>query len=641
METQVYKVRDPSGRMREIRGPAGASDDEIIAQAKKLFSPAPDASKADPAPQQPDAADRLAGSPTARFALGAAAPIMGAVQLGAEALGRTGVSDHLRRLEGMKRRGMTPAAELQNLIEGRETIAKLPGYEAALADIDKKIAKLKAEGASANENAAGVDLAGIAGNILSPVSLGLLKAPIAGTAAGRVGQGVGIGAGFGLLSPVTNDGAYADEKAKQVAGGGILGGMIPAGLEGVRGVAGLLRKSFFPGAGEVARRAAGDKVDDVISALKTQTSAVPGERLTAGQASVPANSAEFAALQRLVASRDPSGYYGPAGVAGQQQTARRAAIQTIGKDKAALDAAYAARTAGGKADYGDAFAQAVRADPELAKLSQNPYFKKALPGAMDLAKAGGVDPKKNLTEFLHYVKLGLDDQVSGTARDAIGRSEQRAAANAKDQLVAWLASKNPAYDTARANFAARSKPINEMEVGQYLEQKLVPALDSGERASVFAQAVRDAPLTLKRSTGQPRYESLDQVLAPAQNQTVRNVMDSLQRDSIFNELAKQGTTNMRERISPVQAPPTGFFKPIISAARSWINRASEGSLERAMDQLAPIMKDPQKMALLMEQASPKEKQAIREIIDRMGRSGIIGMSVLDQSARKPEGILAQ
>lgn len=38
MATQVYKVADPSGQIREIEGPAGASDEQIIAQAQKLFA---------------------------------------------------------------------------------------------------------------------------------------------------------------------------------------------------------------------------------------------------------------------------------------------------------------------------------------------------------------------------------------------------------------------------------------------------------------------------------------------------------------------------------------------------------------------------------------------------------------------------
>lgn len=38
MVTQIYKVQDPAGQIREIEGPAGASDDEVIAQAQKLFA---------------------------------------------------------------------------------------------------------------------------------------------------------------------------------------------------------------------------------------------------------------------------------------------------------------------------------------------------------------------------------------------------------------------------------------------------------------------------------------------------------------------------------------------------------------------------------------------------------------------------
>jgi hypothetical protein len=49
MADQIYKVRDPQGNIREIKGPAGASDDEVITQAQKLFGAAP----AQPQPQAP------------------------------------------------------------------------------------------------------------------------------------------------------------------------------------------------------------------------------------------------------------------------------------------------------------------------------------------------------------------------------------------------------------------------------------------------------------------------------------------------------------------------------------------------------------------------------------------------------------
>jgi len=41
METTIYKVRDPSGAIRELRGPVGASDEQVLAKAKELFAAAP------------------------------------------------------------------------------------------------------------------------------------------------------------------------------------------------------------------------------------------------------------------------------------------------------------------------------------------------------------------------------------------------------------------------------------------------------------------------------------------------------------------------------------------------------------------------------------------------------------------------
>jgi hypothetical protein len=51
METQVYKVRDPSGAIREISGPVGATDEQVIAKAQELF--AGSTQNAQPAEQKP------------------------------------------------------------------------------------------------------------------------------------------------------------------------------------------------------------------------------------------------------------------------------------------------------------------------------------------------------------------------------------------------------------------------------------------------------------------------------------------------------------------------------------------------------------------------------------------------------------
>lgn len=53
MADQIYKVRDPQGNIREIKGPAGASDEEVIAQAKALFAVPAQTTPAAAAPAAP------------------------------------------------------------------------------------------------------------------------------------------------------------------------------------------------------------------------------------------------------------------------------------------------------------------------------------------------------------------------------------------------------------------------------------------------------------------------------------------------------------------------------------------------------------------------------------------------------------
>lgn len=71
MADQIYKVRDPQGNIREIRGPAGASDAEVIAQAKRLFATPQQAAPSAPPGQIPGAGPYQAppaapAGPTAR-----------------------------------------------------------------------------------------------------------------------------------------------------------------------------------------------------------------------------------------------------------------------------------------------------------------------------------------------------------------------------------------------------------------------------------------------------------------------------------------------------------------------------------------------------------------------------------------------
>lgn len=577
LEREKAKSATAGSTKTALKEPEG-----IVDSAKRWFMGNPDAT----------IPERIAANPITRFAMGAASPILGGAQLLEK--GVTSLANPL--IKGL---GGTPLSEPTNdrLVQ-LENMKKAGGME-------------------------GTDVSGIIGSVASPAALGAAKLlGAAPTAASRIGQGAAMGALGGATAPVT-DSDYWSTKAAQTAGGAAAGAVIPAAWEGAKAVGRGVRNVVQPymgqwgadqAAGRLANIATGPNKNSVIAELRGAQPIVPGSNPTAGQAAVPANSAEFSALQKMASERAPSEYFGPAGIEGAQNQARIQALRTVGQTPQALDTAINARSAAANADYGAAYQQALKADPQLLKLMENPYIKDAIPDALKLAEAKGISPKTDLTQFLHYVKISLDKMSNRTGDTALANTERAAVQNAKDNLLSWVATKNPSYEAARANFAAASKPINQMQVGQEIENRLVPALseDVKQRAAAYAQALRDAPGTIKRATGQPRFESLDQIMNPQQMQTLGNVQKDLARNATFEQLAAKGEQKARKLIGEAipDMQPTGFFSIPLSFARGVYNRVTGHATDKVMQDLATRMQDPKKMAEIMQNANPYERKAL-------------------------------
>lgn len=372
-------------------------------------------------------------------------------------------------------------------------------------------------------------------------------------------------------------------------------------------------KSF---AARLANQLAGDKRGEILDLLKSQTEGPLGERLTAGQAAAPAGRAEFSGLERVVAPNQASNFDA---IQQAQNEARANAIRSFGKDKPTLDAAIEIRGINAAKNYGDAYAQPTKFDPTLAQLMANPFVKDELPAALKLAEANGITPKDDLTQFLHYVKIGLDKQLSKTGNDALTSTQQKSVQDAKTQLLDWLASPrgNPKYELARKVFAEESQPINQMQVGQFLADKLTaPIAEQGagvsQRGALYAQALRDAPGTLKRSTGMPRYETLDQVLTPEQVATTSKVGASLARAMENERLGGLGAKKAQETMSAIEPPlpSAGMLSPVYSVLRAITNRIHGSVTSKVTETLAKAMQDPKAMAALMESATPAERKAL-------------------------------
>jgi hypothetical protein len=173
----------------------------------------------------------------------------------------------------------------------------------------------------------------------------------------------------------------------------------------------------------------------------------------------------------------------------------------------------------------------------------------------------------------------LDGIKSALAKED-NRFIKKELTNIKDDLIEAI----PSMKEAQEAFRKGSKPINQMDVGTYLREKLeAPVPEGTQRAAVFANAVREAPRTIKQALdGAPRYEKLTEVLSPPQMARVDRVLMDLSRDARVKELAQMGRA-----AAPELATPAGKFSlpPLLDRVATIANeilRRLEGKINEKM-----------------------------------------------------------
>ena len=585
----IARFQLPDGRVARFYVPEGTTPEQAQAQIEQHLSTVPD-NVALKEERQPDIAERIAGNPVTRFALGAASPILGAAQLGAEALGFEGVTEHLKQLEEIKRRGM-----------GKD---------------------------------AGFDWAGLAGTVLSPAVLGAMKIPTAASFLGRVGQGAAIGAGFGAATPVTEGDSFWSSKAAQTGTGAAIGGIIPPVIEGTGKVLSVARNIVDPllpggserGAARIMAEAAGPKRAAIEAELAKNQILVPGSRPTAAEAAARAGSPEFSALQQIAREHKPSQY---SDIAKAQEAARLASVRSVGQTPTELKAAESVRAISGKQNYGAVVDDMIATtDNKITALLERPSMKEALKRASSLAKEGGKSFGNAEDGFtignLQSVKMALDDLVKNPERFGIGASEVNAIQKTRFEFVNWLSKQSPKWERARIVYANQSKPINEMQVGQELERALTKPIGEGERLGVFAGAVREAPRTIKKATGQPRFEELDEVLQPQNLDKVKGVLADLARKAESDRLAPLGRGKAAEAAQPFGLPATGPLHQSYMIFKTVLGRVSKGINEKTLDTMAEALELPASSLKLLQRApTAKQAQLINQIIAmKLGRGAI-------------------
>ncbi len=458
-------------------------------------------------------------------------------------------------------------------------------------------------------------------------TLPALAIPVGGTAgvAATAGKLAAAGAVPGMLEY-----GSAGERAKRgaigaagaVAGGVVVPKVVEAAVKGVPAVARATRAAVEPltekGRATIAGRtlvnAAGDDAGTVAQRLAQAAEAVPGSMPTAAQV---AENGGIAALERSVSSAQPAEFT-RRGL--EQAAARTRALEDIAGDAGKKELFRGARQKTAEDLYERAYSVPVEMENltpamrgEVQKLMQMPAIQAALKVARQNAANHGMklDGTGNIAG-LHHAKLAMDDMISElTGATGAQANKAKAIEAARNRLVTFMEKMSPDYGEARATYAAMSKPINQMDVGQTLLEKMRPAItDHGglarENANAYAGALRNGDQIVKQATG--RDMKFADVMDPQHIETFGAVARDLARKANAQDLGrgvgsdtfqKLALSNIAERSGAPGVVGTALDMPGVSKVAKFLYREPE---EKIQTLIAQSLLQPKTAAQLMEEA---------------------------------------
>lgn len=404
--------------------------------------------------------------------------------------------------------------------------------------------------------------AGNVGNIAGNVMALAPTVAIPGAATMR-GAAV-IGAAQGLLTP-------EEKVADRLKNAGIGAGAGAGGVAAARALAGVaqggkaLVEPFYEGgrqkiAGRVIQRFANDP-STIASAKGTRsiTGALPTLAEETGDAGL-------ARLQDAMRSVDPQISNRIGQRLGDNNAARVAALQSLAGDGTQRAAASTARQAATEPLYQQAFAKTVEVDDSLRSLLSRPSVQSALSRAKSIAAEEGrnfgmaaatpgtpgvtlVDdagraiaelggsagtPAKVTGQTLQDVKMALDALLKDPTSGIAGKEAVNVKAT-RDAIVSWMEQSIPEFNAARTGYAALSKPLNAMDIGEEVSRRATSntsdlAGNPRMQANSLLGMLRDEAGLIERATGRKGVgQSLADVLTPNQLNLLRAVASEADR----------------------------------------------------------------------------------------------------------------
>lgn len=438
----------------------------------------------------------------------------------------------------------------------------------------------------------------------------------AGTLAATAGRMAAAGALPGALEYGT-----AAERAKRAAIGAAAGAVTPgvaalaggagrAGADTARAVAAPLTGAGRQGIiGQVLDRAAAD-TPEVIANLRSGRSVVPGSQPTAAQVG---GSGGLAALERSVAAASPDAY---ARRGMEQAAARVEALRKVAGTPRQMSRALKLRAEAAKKSYAHAYEAGIDADmaealkPQISALLERPSVKAAMENARKIAQEESI----NIDDFgsvqgLHFLKESLDDQVAGLASSP---KMQRRVLQTKNDLMKVLEDIAPEYKQASERYARLSRPINRMQVGKEVLERVTPALSdhgglAAQKGEALARALRDADELARQATGF-KGAKFKEIVGPRNAKVIDAVVKDLARAANAQNIGRGAGSDTFQKLSMnhlinnsnlPRATRTMLNLPVL---KKFINFFAKDVDDEMRRELAEVLLSPQRTAALLQVA---------------------------------------
>jgi ligand-binding SRPBCC domain-containing protein len=703
-----YKVKAPDGEIITLEGPEGASQEEIIAQAQRLYQPPAQTVEPPADVRSATMAETGGGAAVGMPRRGRAAAVQPVTPLEATAAGV------------FKGAVLNPALAVTQVVGGEGG----RGYVKGIQDQYRQTRE--------QAGLSGIDIPEIAGSIVSPINR-LFPAVTAAGPVGRIAQYGTQGAIIGALTPAEEAENLLTEKLQQVGAGALFGGVLSGSLDLGKGALSIAKEFVKPittaGQKSILQQRllemAGKEPEKIISALRNAPELVPGSKPTAAEAlaDIPA-ATSLAAFQKSIEKTPTQGIAADFAIRrADVANARQSLLRQTGGTQDDLIEAIAERTRVTAPIREDALGQAniagrlapefekeiaskfqskakalqvggileteavqqqqlarnffpvsgyPRVSPELSdnfdrvlgniegaitskniaaqrqaegqfkklqlqSLSENGFYPlrvnpiidnidKVLttPGtrASDVVVNVFGSLKEKLQNLSNPTNGVIDSNDLYTIRKEIGNDIKKfseASQNWDARLTSGLEKNVKSYiDNAIEKagnsgdwkryldtFQQQSTKINQMQIMQALEKQLGTPLGNAERVAGFAAAVENAPNLIKRSTGQARFQKLDEIMTKKQMNDIDSLLADVSREAKGDTLASlsraegQTTADLPNLLNRYATATNTVLKLIKKDAVADINR-----LMATMSLNTPLLAD------FMQGVPPSKAEAV-------------------------------